>query len=188
MCIALLLGTTSCKDWLDVNTDPDSPSAETATVDVRLPWIQYYYMYAWGNACFRTNLTTQMFAMASRTATNSLLMEWDYAQGHSTTAYQNWFIGADCNIHYLYDATDKEGILEFAKQTGATLTVMKNGMVLHVLLHTMMVMLSMLLVCYILMRQSVFSVHLRTLQLLHLLRVTAGLVVMPINGRCLRIL
>ncbi|MCQ2118110.1 MAG: SusD/RagB family nutrient-binding outer membrane lipoprotein [Bacteroidales bacterium] len=129
MCIALLLGTTSCKDWLDVNTDPDSPSAETATVDVRLPWIQYYYMYAWGNACFRTNLTTQMFAMASRTATNSLLMEWDYAQGHSTTAYQNWFIGAACNIPYLYDAADKEGASHYK---AAALIIEAMGSVLMV--------------------------------------------------------
>lgn len=107
--IALLTGLSSCADWLDVNTDPDSPSATTATVDVRLPWIQYYYCYALGNANFRSNLMTQMYSMASRTATNSFLSQWDYAQGHSTTLYQNWFVGAAANIPFLIEKAEEEG-------------------------------------------------------------------------------
>lgn len=129
VCIALLMGATSCNNWLDVNTDPDSPSAETATVDVRLPWIQYYYMYAWGNANFRSNLTTQMYAMASRSATNSYLMEWDYAQGHSTTAYQNWFIGAACNIPYLISTAQAE---EANHYEAAALTLKAMGSVMMI--------------------------------------------------------
>ena len=39
--LVLLLGLTSCAQWLDVNTDPDSPSNKSATVYNRLPWIQY---------------------------------------------------------------------------------------------------------------------------------------------------
>ena len=39
--LVLLLGMTSCAQWLDLNTDPDSPSNKSATVQNRLPWIQY---------------------------------------------------------------------------------------------------------------------------------------------------
>ncbi len=129
MCIALLLGTTSCKDWLDVNNSQDKPNNKTATVEVRLPWIQYYYMYAWGNAGFRTNLITQMYAMASRSATNSYLMEWDYAQDHSTTAYQNWFVGAACNIPDLIEAADAIGANHYI---GAAKIIHAMGSVLMV--------------------------------------------------------
>lgn len=112
MCIALLMGTTSCKDWLDVNTDPDSPSAETALVEVRLPWIQYYYSYAMGNSNFRVNCTTQMFTLASRSG-NYFLTNWDYVDGPSTTAYQNWFTGGASNVPYLIQAAQKEGATHY---------------------------------------------------------------------------
>jgi len=107
-CLMFLAGISSCNTWLDVNTDPDSPNSATASAKVRLPWIQYYYMYACGNTNFRANLITQMFSMASRAATNSYLSQWDYAQGHSTTAYQNWFLGGACNIDDLIRAAEKE--------------------------------------------------------------------------------
>ena len=37
MAFALLLGVSSCSNWLNVNTDPDSPSNQSATEEVRLP-------------------------------------------------------------------------------------------------------------------------------------------------------
>ncbi len=51
--LLLTLGIAGCNDWLDVNVDPDNPNNSSATVESRLPWIQHYYMYAWGNASMR---------------------------------------------------------------------------------------------------------------------------------------
>ena len=113
MCIALLMGTTSCKDWLDVNTDPDSPSAETALVEVRLPWIQYYYSYALGNTNTRANCITQMYIGHVNRSGNYLLSNWDYVDGPSTTAYQNWFTGGASNVPYLIQAAQKEGATHY---------------------------------------------------------------------------
>ncbi|MBQ9184923.1 MAG: SusD/RagB family nutrient-binding outer membrane lipoprotein [Bacteroidales bacterium] len=96
--LATLLSLSSCKDWLDVNTDPDNPSNLSATVNNRLPWIQYYYMYAWGTANTRANAIAQMVTGTSRTAAIGLQANWNPAQGISTTVYQNWFLGAACNI------------------------------------------------------------------------------------------
>ena len=45
-----IFGATSCEKWLDVNTNPDKPNNESASVEIRLPWIQHYYMYAYGSA------------------------------------------------------------------------------------------------------------------------------------------
>ena len=48
--LALVFGMSSCEDYLDVNTDPDNPVSETVSPQLRLPWIQNYYAYAWGTA------------------------------------------------------------------------------------------------------------------------------------------
>ena len=109
--LILIFGATSCDKWLDVNTDPDSPSSLSATVEIRLPWIQYYYAYAYGCASVRTNASTQMITSTSRTGTIGRLAHWNPNTGPSTTPYQNWFVGAAVNI---------PDIIEKSKETGAT--------------------------------------------------------------------
>ena len=37
--LILILGLSSCENWLDVNTNPNSPNSESATVELRLPWL-----------------------------------------------------------------------------------------------------------------------------------------------------
>ena len=96
--LVALITMSSCKDWLDVNTDPDNPSNKSATVYNRLPWIQYYYMYAWGTANTRGNAIAQMITNTGRGNALNLQANWNPAQGISTTVYQNWFLGAACNI------------------------------------------------------------------------------------------
>lgn len=103
-----LITMSSCKDWLDVNTDPDNPSNKSATVYNRLPWIQYYYMYAWGTANTRGSAIAQMVTTASRTAAIGLQANWNPAQGISTTVYQNWFLGAACNIPDLINKSKED--------------------------------------------------------------------------------
>lgn len=129
LCLALLFGMSSCAEWLDVNVDPDSPNSKTVKAELRLPWIQHYYAYAHGNTNFRANLITQMYSMASRTATNSYLSQWDYMQGHSTTCYQNWFIGAACNLGDLIDAAER---VEANHYVGAAKIIKAMGSVMMV--------------------------------------------------------
>lgn len=107
--LLLLLGFTSCNEWLDVNVDPDNPNNGSATVDNRLPWIQHYYMYAWGSASMRGTTIGGLLTQTGNTSTNGLLSAWNPAQGATTTSYQNWFIGAACNIDDLITAAEKEG-------------------------------------------------------------------------------
>ena len=109
--LILILGATSCEKWLDVNTNPDSPSNFSVPVETRLPWIQYYYMYAYGSAAARTNASLQMITTTSRTSTIGRLALQNPNQSVSTTPYQNWFVGAAVNI---------PEIIEKSKETGAT--------------------------------------------------------------------
>ncbi|MBR0224124.1 MAG: SusD/RagB family nutrient-binding outer membrane lipoprotein [Bacteroidales bacterium] len=127
--LVLLFGLSSCAQWLDVNTDPDSPSNQSATVENRLPWIQYYYMYAWGTANTRTSAVTQMVTTTSRTAAVGLQANWNPAQGIATTVYQNFFLGAACNIVDLLEKAEKEGAYHYM---GAALAIKSMGFLMMV--------------------------------------------------------
>lgn len=109
--LILIFGATSCDKWLDVNTNPDSPSNFSVPVQTRLPWIQYYYMYGYGSAAVRTNATAQMITATSRTNAIGRAANWNPYQSLSTTPYQNWFVGAAVNI---------PEIIEKSYETGAT--------------------------------------------------------------------
>lgn len=88
----------SCSDWLDVNTDPDNPNNLSASVNNRLSWVQYYYMYGWGTANTRASFIDGVMTLTSTTNGNGLLAAWNPTNGSSTTTYQNWFLGAATNI------------------------------------------------------------------------------------------
>lgn len=75
--LILTFGVASCDNWLDVNTNPDNPNNLSATVDVRLPWIQYYYMYAWGTTNARVNGAAQIITGTSRASTVGRLSLWN---------------------------------------------------------------------------------------------------------------
>lgn len=94
----LLIGLNSCKEWLDVNVNPNSPTSLTAPVHTRLPWIQYAYGYAYGNASAHTAIFA--FTTASRNGgTNNAYTAWAPGTGNGpTTPYQQWFVGGGCNL------------------------------------------------------------------------------------------
>lgn len=107
--LILAFVTTSCENWLDVNTNPDSPNNFSASVDVRLPWIQYYYTYAWGTANGRMNGASQIITGTSRTGTIGRISLWNPYQTASATVYQCWFVGAASNIPDLINKATEVG-------------------------------------------------------------------------------
>ena len=109
--LILIFGAASCENWLDVNTNPNKPNNQSATVEIRLPWIQYYYMYAWGSASVRTSAAAQIVTSYSYTDHIGRLANWNPSQDANITPYQNWFIGAANNI---------PDIIKKAQETGAT--------------------------------------------------------------------
>lgn len=114
--LILILGVTSCKDWLDINTNPNSTNSESATIELRLPWIQYYYAYAWGVTGVRTNAITQIITETTNNLGQfdynnhiSKLAKWDPHQDVNLTPYQHWFVGAACNIPDLINKAQEDG-------------------------------------------------------------------------------
>ncbi|MBE6287048.1 MAG: SusD/RagB family nutrient-binding outer membrane lipoprotein [Mediterranea massiliensis] len=105
----LAFGMTSCEDYLDVNTDPDNPTSDTATPEVRLTWIQDFFEYAYASAGQRCSQITGILTQTSTTSANGLMSKWDPDTRSGTTPYQNWYIGAAVNIDPLIKAAEAVG-------------------------------------------------------------------------------
>lgn len=108
----LSLVMSSCKDWLDVNTDPDSPNNASATVDTRLPWIENYFTRAMGVSNFRTSCIAGNWYGISST-NNFLSTTWAFGSGATTTPYQLWFVTVGTNLQDLYDKAKDEGAYHY---------------------------------------------------------------------------
>lgn len=99
----VVLSLTSCSDWLDVNTDPENPSSESATYQSRLAHIEFYTNSAQQFAAWRTGMGCGDWTRNYDGGTYFSSSIWYPVTGLTTTPYQWWFVGACCNISYMYD-------------------------------------------------------------------------------------
>lgn len=104
----LMIGSLSCKKWLDVNTDPDSPNNQSVLIQNRLPWVAHYYQYSAGVTNYRTSCLAGVYYSNSATP-NSLSTTWLCSNANSTTPYQQWFVGASSNVIDMYNSAEKQG-------------------------------------------------------------------------------
>ncbi|MFZ2286667.1 MAG: SusD/RagB family nutrient-binding outer membrane lipoprotein [Bacteroidales bacterium] len=130
--LAFLLGSSSCEKWLDINVDPDNPNDLSATPEIRLPWIQHYYMYAWGTANMRTSTIAGILTQTSTTASNGRLAAWNPLQASCTTIYQNWFLGAAVNLNPLISKAEEAGAYHYI---GAAYCIKAMGFMMMLDLH-----------------------------------------------------
>ncbi len=130
--LAFLLGSSSCEKWLDINVDPDNPNDLSATPEIRLPWIQHYYMYAWGTANTRTSFIAGLLTYTSSTAASSRLAAWNPLQSSCTTVYQNWFLGAAVNLNPLITKAEETGANHYI---GAAYCIKAMGFMMMLDLH-----------------------------------------------------
>lgn len=112
VCALMVLGLTSCNDWLNVNVDPDTPNNESALVSNRLPWIQKFYMYAGGPTNYRTAAHAGVYYSTNGNV-NTASVTWALAAGLTTTSYQVWFVAAAANINDLYKTAEAEGAYHY---------------------------------------------------------------------------
>ena len=127
--LALLLAFSfnSCKNWIDVNVNPDSPTNVVASVASRLPWIQHHYNYAYGVASTRAALITGQITSTTFTGTNGILPAWNPTITVSTTPYQHWFVGSACNLSDMITKAEAEQAWHYI---GAAYTIRAMGFML----------------------------------------------------------
>ena len=108
----VILGLTSCKKWLDVNTDPDNPNNKSVSVQNRLPWIEHFYQYSSGVTNYRTSCMAGVYYTNSGNP-NTFSTTWQCSNGNSTTPYQTWFVAVSSNLVDLYNSAQKIGAYNY---------------------------------------------------------------------------
>jgi hypothetical protein len=108
----LVSGATSCKKFLDVNTDPDNPNNQSVLIQNRLPWIEHFYMYSAGVTNFRTSCQSGVY-YAVAAAQNSFSTTWQCSNSNSTTPYQTWFVAVSSNVVDMYKSAEKQGAYHY---------------------------------------------------------------------------
>lgn len=96
---------TSCNDWLDVNTDPDNPTDQSATYSSRLAHCQFYMNDAQVFAGFRNSGTVGDIQSYNGRSYVTNMGYWLYsgAASATTTPYQWFFVGCGSNLQDMYD-------------------------------------------------------------------------------------
>jgi hypothetical protein len=108
----LIVGSASCKKWLDVNTDPDSPNNQSVLIQNKLPWIEHFYMYSSGVANYRTACQAGVYYSSSGNP-NTFTTTWQCSNGNSTTPYQTWFVAVSSNVVDMYNSAEKQGAYHY---------------------------------------------------------------------------
>lgn len=100
---ALMTLFSGCSDWLDVNVDPENPTAENATYDSRLAHIEFYTNSATQFAAWRSGMSMGDWTRYYDGGAYWSMSYWSPQTGAVTTSYQWWFCGAAVNIPFLID-------------------------------------------------------------------------------------
>ena len=103
----IVLGSTSCKKWLNVNSDPDHPNNTTVLLKNRLPWIQKFYAYTAGVSNFRAACQAGVY-YSNSAAGNALSVTW-IANTGNITAYQTFFDEVASNLPDMYNTAKAQG-------------------------------------------------------------------------------
>ncbi len=116
LCVVCFITLTmsSCSDWLDINTDPENPSSESATYQTRLAHIEFYTNSATQFAAWRTSMSSGDWTRYYNGSTYWHMSYWNPQTGAVTTPYQWWFVGAANNISYMYDKALEAGAWHYA--------------------------------------------------------------------------
>ena len=121
------LSLTSCNDWLDINTDPENPSAESAEYYQRLAHIEFYTNDANQFAAWRSSMACGDWTRYVDGGTYYNMSIWFPTSAITTTSYQWWFVGAYANVPDMYDKAMAAGNYQYA---GVARLIKAYGMML----------------------------------------------------------
>jgi hypothetical protein len=112
MVALLALGFTSCKKFLDVNTDPDNPNNQSVLIQNRVPWIQHFYQYTAGVTNYRTSCMAGVY-YTNNASPNTFSTTWQCTNANSTTSYQTFFVEVSSNLVDLYNSAQKQSAYHY---------------------------------------------------------------------------
>ena len=110
--LACASGLASCNNWLDVNTDPNSPNSETAPYYSRLSWLQFYSTLPQGIMGRPVGLLCGDITNNSTTNVAGKWAYWDMTENNSygyVNPYQTFFVGARANFDDFFSQAEAAG-------------------------------------------------------------------------------
>ncbi|WDF68921.1 SusD/RagB family nutrient-binding outer membrane lipoprotein [Sphingobacterium oryzagri] len=99
----------SCEKWLDVNDDPNNPTATDASPEIRLPAILSQFVDGYESAGTRAALLSGQLAATGTTSNNYFLQSWQITNASVNWPYQSWYVYCGVNIPYMIDAAEEVG-------------------------------------------------------------------------------
>ncbi|GHT39187.1 hypothetical protein AGMMS49965_04530 [Bacteroidia bacterium] len=114
----------SCDDYLDINTNPDSPTNFSVSVEHRLPALEYVLLHCYGGSGHLSSLIGQQIMTSFDTYGNrnnrfNILARWtpngNGAESYRpyTPIYQEFYTNAGTNLQDLYDKAEKENAYHY---------------------------------------------------------------------------
>lgn len=114
LCVLVVAGLSSCQKWLDVNVDPENPTAETSTYDGLLGNVEFYANSAHQFADWRTGQSMGDWTGCYGRGNYANASYWLPVSGWVTTSYQWWFVGAYVNIPQMIEKAEAAGAWHYA--------------------------------------------------------------------------
>lgn len=104
----------SCSDWLDVNVNPNSPTADIAQYQNRLPWCQFYIEHVYNIVA--SNTTYYCGQLAASTGTQQTgAIRWNFSASNRANNAQQWFlVPCASNLQDMYDKAMAAGAYHYA--------------------------------------------------------------------------
>lgn len=96
------LSLVSCAEWLDVNTDPENPTLESAEYQLELAHCEFYTNSAQQFAAWRSSMAMGDWTGAINRGTYSGMSYWAPVDGITTTPYQWFLVGAGATLKDMY--------------------------------------------------------------------------------------
>lgn len=97
------LSLVSCAEWLDVNTDPENPTLESAEYQLELAHCEFYTNSAQQFAAWRSSMAMGDWTRHYDQGGNYWKMSyWAPADGITTTPYQWFLVGAGATLKDMY--------------------------------------------------------------------------------------
>ena len=96
------LSLVSCSEWLDVNTDPENPTLESAEYQLELAHCQFYTNSAQQFANWRSSMAMGDWTRYNGGGTYFNMSIWYPTSSIVTTPYQWFFVGAGATVKDMY--------------------------------------------------------------------------------------
>src|SRR5690606_30578341 len=108
--LVIVMISTSCKKWLDVNESPNSANESIPAPQQRLPPLLAQFADSYESAGTRAAFLSQQLAVTyDATSANWNLTRWYSTEASANWPWQAWYVNAAVNIDPLIEKSEEMG-------------------------------------------------------------------------------